>query len=628
MNNNLLLRSALAGAGIVAGLSAQTTVNVTADIATSTTWTANNTYNIQNQIYVLPGATLTIEAGTVVASTTNVGGSIAVCKGAQIFIRGTQDRPVIMTSTADVATWVNGNPRTGTAREACNEWGNLTIMGSAYISEDANTANTAAPSAANVATMEGLTAAFPGDTRLLYGGGNDNDDSGSISYCSIRYAGKVIGLNNELNGLSLGGIGRETDIHHVEIWNNVDDGIEIWGGTVNLKCFSIWNVGDDSLDIDQGWRGRAQFGFIVQGSSANAAQGSGVGDNCIEMDGAENSFYQPVTSGVLYNMTVVGQPIDGDHGTAWRDNARMQVRNSIFMDLGERLVAFDNLDGDGGAGYGAGGTLTWAQTWTTDSNVFSTVNAPANPGQFYTAQLPGKLAEIKDSVFFNNNFGTAYTEATNRGVFDASNNNVTATVRPIQSITRGPNVTRGGKIMQPVTAIDPRPAADALVSVGFAPNNGFFTSARYRGAFAPGNDWMSGWTASQAFGITPASAWCDLDSSLAGTLGQPVLSGTGTWAGSTTVSLALSNAKENSLAIFALAFSRGDTPLFGGTIVPSVTQLPLITAFTDASGQATLNIPVPNGFSAGTRFFMQFGIADAGAPFGFAFSNALTAVTP
>jgi hypothetical protein len=83
--------------------------------------------------------------------------------------------------------------------------------------------------------------------------------------------------------------------------NNVDDGIEIWGGTVNLKYFSIWNVGDDSLDIDQGWRGKAQFGLIVQGYSLNASQGSGVGDNLIEIDGAEQSDWQPVTTASIYN---------------------------------------------------------------------------------------------------------------------------------------------------------------------------------------------------------------------------------------------------------------------------------------------------------------------------------------
>ena len=272
--------------GIAAAAVGQSVVPVSSDISTSTTWTANNVYKLENQIYVLPGATLTIQAGTVIASTTNLGGSLAVCKGAQIFAQGTEKNPIVFTSQADVATWTAGNPKTGTWRAAANEWGNLTIMGSAYISENVITANTASPNAANVAPMEGLVAGFPGDTKVLYGGGNDDDDSGSLSYVSFRYGGKVIGLNNELNGLSLGGIGRATEINHVEIMNNVDDGIEIWGGTVNLKHFSIWNVGDDSLDIDQGYRGKIQHGLIVQGYSVGAAQGSGVGDNAIEIDGA------------------------------------------------------------------------------------------------------------------------------------------------------------------------------------------------------------------------------------------------------------------------------------------------------------------------------------------------------
>jgi len=499
----------LAASVVLTGAASAAEVLVTTNISTSTTWTANNVYNLQSQIYVLPGATLTIEAGTVLASTTNLGGSLAVCKGAQIFVNGTAANPVIMTSKADTATWTAGNPHTGTYREGANEWGNLTIMGSGYISENVNgtaTPNVATPNAANFAPMEGLVAQFPGDTKVLYGGGNDDDDSGSISYVSIRYAGKVVGLNNELNGLSMGGIGRNTEVHHVEILNNVDDGIEIWGGTVNLKYFSIWNVGDDSLDIDQGWRGKAQFGLIVQGHSANAAQGSGVGDNAIEMDGAENSDWQPVTTATLYNMTVIGQPIDGDHGTAWRDGARVQIRNSVFMDLGERLVQNDNVDGDGGSGYGFNGTTTWANLWTTPYTTTSTVNAPANPAAFYTVQTSGNLVELSDSVFFRNLFASAYTEATARGVFNAANNNVTATVQPIVSITRGSPVVKGGKTMLPVLNLDPRPAADALTSVGTAPNDGFFTSANYRGAFAPGQNWLDGWTATSAFGLTPVTA--------------------------------------------------------------------------------------------------------------------------
>lgn len=494
-----------------AGAASASEILVTTNIAVSTTWTANNTYNLQGQIYVLPGATLTIEAGTLIASDTNIGGSLAVARGAQIFVNGTAANPVIMTSEADVATWVGGDPKTGTWREAANEWGNLTIMGAGYISENATVGNSATPSASNVAAMEGLVAGFPGDTKVLYGGGNDDDDSGTIQYLSLRYGGKVVGLNNELNGLSLGAIGRGTDIHHVEIMNNVDDGIEVWGGTVNLKYFSIWNIGDDSLDVDQGWRGKAQFGLIVQGYSLNAAQGSGVGDNCLELDGAEDSHWQPVTTATIYNCTVIGQPVDGDHGTAWRDNARVQFRNCLFMDLGEKLVQFDNVDGDGASGYGFNGTTTWPDTWTTDSSVYSGVNAPANPALFYTAQLPGKLAEIRDSVFFRNLFATAYTEATSRGVFDVANANVLIpgfdpNDAPITSITRGPAVVKGGKTMLPVIGLDPRPANEALVSVAAAPNDGFYTPAQYRGAFAPGASWLGDWTASTAFGFTQPDA--------------------------------------------------------------------------------------------------------------------------
>ncbi|MCB1282622.1 MAG: hypothetical protein KDB18_13955, partial [Salinibacterium sp.] len=124
-----------------AASTAQTTVLVTNDISVSTVWTANNIYNLQSQIYVLPGASLTIEAGTLIASTTNMGGSLAVARGGQIYVQGTKENPVIMTSTSDVATWTAGDPKTGTWREAANEWGNLTIMGRGYISEDATAGN-------------------------------------------------------------------------------------------------------------------------------------------------------------------------------------------------------------------------------------------------------------------------------------------------------------------------------------------------------------------------------------------------------------------------------------------------------------------------------------------------------
>jgi len=515
-NRRTTLAVALAGTtALVAGGAGAAEILVTQNIATSVTWTANNTYNLQQQINVLPGATLTIEPGTVIASTTNLGGSLAVVRGAKIIAAGTREKPIIFTSTADVATWTDGNPKTGTYRQACNEWGNLTILGRAFISNSKVPGNSKTFSASNFSPMEGLVPAFVNDPNTIYGGGDDDDDSGVLRFVSFRYGGKVIGLGNELNGLSLGGIGRQTELEYIEIMNNVDDGIEIWGGTCNLKHFAIWNIGDDSLDVDQGWRGKAQFGLIVQGYSVGAGQGSGVGDNALEMDGAEGSDAQPVTTASLYNLTVIGQPISGDHGSAWRDNARVQIRNSIFMDLGERLVALDNVDGDGGEGYGFNGTLSWANTWTTDWNVYSTVNAPKNPAQYYTAQTDGKLAEIKDSVMFRNNFATAYTIANQVGVFDAANHNVNAgndvSRLPVAALTRAAPITVfGSLVMVPVTFLDPRAAADAVTSVGAAPDDGFFTPAQFRGAFSATENWLCGWTASDAYGLS-ARVGCVVD---------------------------------------------------------------------------------------------------------------------
>ena len=495
---------------VVAGVASAEEILVTENIGTSTTWTADNVYNLQNQIYVLPGATLTIEAGTLVQSTTGAGGSLAVTRGAKIYVNGTQDAPVIMTSTSDdLQSW----------HEGANEWGNLTLMGKGLISAshyggEVVGDNTKLPTGLNEKQMEGLVAGFPGDPKVMYGGMDDNDDSGSISYLSIRYGGRVVGLANELNGLSLGGIGRETDIHHVEIMNNVDDGIEIWGGTVNLKYVNIWNVGDDSFDVDQGWRGRAQFGLIVQGYSLDASQGSGVGDNVFETDGAEDSDAQPVTTALVYNFTAVGQPLQGDGGTTWRDNARVQYRNCIFMELGEKLVRFDGDDGDGASGYGFNGTLSWEDTWTTPAGTHSTVNegewAPGSfndPSVMYTAQLDGMLAEITDSVFFRNLHADAYTEAEARGVLDPSAMNVVAAddMMPIQELVRGPVVTKGGKDMLPVTFINPCAANDAVLSVYSAPDDGILSMAPFRGGFPHNHNWLAGWTAVDQYGMTDTS---------------------------------------------------------------------------------------------------------------------------
>jgi len=516
-------------------------------ISVDTVWTKNNVYNLRSQIYVVNGATLTIEAGTVIASTPTVdgAGSIAVTRGSKIIANGTCDEPIIFTTTNDVATWdvdashpTGKNPKTGTWRAAANEWGNITILGNAYVSNTIDVAsNQPFCDAGNFSPMEGLIPEVANDPNTIFGGGFDNDDSGSLKYVSLRYGGRVVGFGDELNGLSLGGVGRATDIEYIDIMNNIDDGIEIWGGTVNLKYISIWNIGDDSLDVDQGWRGKAQFGLIVQGYNAGGSQGSGTGDNLIEADGAEKADAQPVTTVTLYNFTLIGQPIpgSGDHALAYRDGARLQFRNGIIMDIGDKIVGPDWSDFEGSLGYGASGTLTFAQTWTTPYTSTSLVNACVNPQNRYQAQSQGTpgigqgfLNEITDTVFFRNlnnsysvtpnganaipdadELGADQVGVTIAGGSNAAKANIVAAYlgagnpnanMPITALTR--SATPGPLNMLRVTGLDPRPANAALVSSASAPaGDNFFVQANYRGAFAPGENWLCNWTAADAYGM-------------------------------------------------------------------------------------------------------------------------------
>ncbi len=258
------------------------------------------------------------------------------------------------------------------------------------------------------------------------------------------------------------------------------------------------------------------------------------------------------------------------------------------------------------------------------------MNAPANPAAFYQSQTSGHLAEIVDSVFYNNNAANAYTEATARGVFAPANNNVQEPANsPITSITRAAAVVKGGKVMEQVISLDPRPANDALTSVGYAPYDGFFSSAHYRGAFAPGNNWLAGWTASTAYGFTPNDRWCDLGGALPGFNGDPILSGTGTLMPGSPTTLSLSNVPAGSGSAIAIGINRIDLPLFGGTLIPDVTPPGLVFAVPTGSGSITLPFNWPVGLPSGTTFYLQAWTLDTAGHTGFlSATNGLAATTP
>ncbi|MBC8206774.1 MAG: hypothetical protein ISR85_03435 [Kiritimatiellales bacterium] len=503
----------MTAAMLAAGLSAQAAVTyIDGDITTSTNLPAlpdGDYYSLTNIVYVMPGASLTLDAGVVFKNSGD--GSLGVARGGQLFVNGTKDNPVIFTSlNDDFATW----------QAQCNQWGSIAICGNGLISASHykgsavtgsdGELNSKEPDGRSDKEMEGLSAAFGGDTRHYYGGNNDNDDSGSIKYLSIRYGGQQSSEpNKELNGLSLGAVGAETDIDYVEIMNNVDDGIEIWGGKVSLKHVNIWNVGDDSFDIDEGWRGKAQFGLIVQGYSGDFNQGSGLGDNCIEHDGAEDSDAQPVTTATIANFTVIGQGNgngeDGDGGTAWRDGARMQYRNCIWMDVSEEVVRPDGDDGDGASGYGYNGTLTLAEVFATPHTTLPTNSIGIAPQSIYNTQTEGTLAGFKNCVFYNNN---DYFEFEGFGQTNAALNNIVEPASmPIAGITRdiAGFTSTEGKTISPVTSLNPLAANDAVDMGASVTADGFFETANFAGAFSANNNWLLGWTAADQFGFIDGS---------------------------------------------------------------------------------------------------------------------------
>ena len=661
MNRLNLMQGLMIGLGLATAASAQASitgangVNFTeaflgAGFTGSITLSAaNNPHVLSGDIWIRDGATLTIEAGVTFRSTLN--STLFINRGAQIFANGTKDAPITFTSSSDTGVY---------RQQANNEWGNLTIMGAGYISEDEIPTNTAVPSSTNFANMEGATPPAANPEFDDYGGGNDNDDSGTLSHCTFSYGGIASIPGDELNGLSLGGIGRNTDIHHVEIVNNIDDGIEIWGGTVNLKYVSIWNIGDDSFDVDQGWRGKAQFGLIVQGCGGTGGQGSGFGDNGMEIDGAERCDWQPVTTAAIHNFTVIGGEADDGSATngnptdelvEFRDNSRVQFLNCIFMDAGKNslLDKISDEEVNNTLALCGGPTVPQllARMQTSAGSTYATNAFPGapelTPGQAYTAQnSAGNLVEFRGCCYFNND---SDVNAANFGVFGGvagtnHANNTILTTSPVTTLTRSATACLSPSHSTfPVTFLDPTPTAVAQTAVEVSPNDGFYRQARYCGAFARGNNWLIGWSFTSRNGLTSSSqANVPIHGvEKPGAVGAPVHFTVGDWSVGNTPMLGVDNVQDFGLGPIALVIV-GLSPLnpadpcaglnigpftgFDNILIPNGD---LITVAQGAPGSDEVMVPfatIPAGLG-GTVLYTQAVGFDTGVPAGqFTTSNA------
>ena len=275
------------------GAMAQNTVQVSGSTG-STTWTANNTYILNGYVFVSAGQVLTIEAGTVIKGAAGSGAdasALIVAKGGQIFANGTEAAPIVFTYEAD--------PLDGSvAYDTRGQWGGVIILG------DAST-NFGGP-----AQIEGIPA---DNNQAIYGGSNDADNSGAMTYCSIRHGGTELGAANEINGLTLGGVGSATVLDHIEVVSNLDDGIEFFGGTVSITNALVAFCGDDSFDWDQGYRGQNNANWLAIQDVPNA-----VGDRGGELDGDDSddgnvsADEMPFSTPTVNGWTVVG--VGGNQG--------------------------------------------------------------------------------------------------------------------------------------------------------------------------------------------------------------------------------------------------------------------------------------------------------------------------
>ncbi|RAI84808.1 hypothetical protein LV83_03856 [Algoriphagus yeomjeoni] len=279
---------------------------VNTNITSNTTWETGKTYVLGGRITVTSGNTLTIQPGVIVKGEVGSGSNataLIIARGGKIDAQGTATSPIIFTTVADeIMPGQIASPNLDP--DLSGLWGGLIVLGNAKASLAGDVTEV---------QIEGIP---PSDTNGLYGGSNDEDNSGTIKYISIRHGGANIGEGNEINGLTLGAVGSGTVIENVEVIANQDDGIEWFGGSVSVKNAIVWNAGDDALDTDQAWSGTLDNFIVVSGAET---------DHALEIDGPEGSFNAGHT---LKNGTIIGNAVA--EMADFRDGARGTFENLYF----------------------------------------------------------------------------------------------------------------------------------------------------------------------------------------------------------------------------------------------------------------------------------------------------------
>ncbi len=358
-------------------------ISVISNITSDETWTAGNEYLLEARITVESGATLTIEPGTVIKGGPGAlvnATSLMVARGAKLIANGTETAPIIFTSSSDELTSnmvLAGNYTSPNLDNNVNGlWGGLIILGNAPIS-----ALNMADEDASEVQIEGIPTS---DLNGLYGGNDPNDNSGSLSYISIRHGGTNIGNGNEINGLTLGGVGSGTVISGVEVVANQDDGIEFFGGNVSVDNVLVWNCGDDGLDSDQAWNGTCTNWIVALPNGGSA----------LELDGPEGSFAQgchTLDSGTIYAGSNIDHIIDCD------DNTNVGITNLYVLGVDPTYDATIGIESYGGDGMCTTGT--WQYTVPAGYDGATLFADPISAGEAAEIEANANTVGANSSVF-------------------------------------------------------------------------------------------------------------------------------------------------------------------------------------------------------------------------------------
>ncbi len=404
------------------------------------TWTSDRDYLIEGLVFVNDGQTLTIEPGTVIRFKTGQGSAssaLIVARGGKIMAEGTESLPVIFTAEGDdllgsVPVDTNGL------------WGGVIILGNARLNLGGGEAH-----------VEGIPVYEP---RGLFGGYDDEDNSGILRYVSIRHGGTNIGEGNEINGLTLGAVGRKTTIEHIEVISNADDGIEIFGGTVDLKYISIAFCGDDALDIDLGYRGRMQFILGIQYFTR--------GDKLVEIDGGSDPVQgKPYTVPQIFNGTFIGRgPADPMRTVSFGRNGGGVFGNSIFLQQ-RHGAEIEFIEGtESSYSQFAGGNLEFL------GNIFYNVEGNNADSLLQVVSLPG-VATTEQQAALNGHFYSGLNVVSDPGI----------------------NLSGG--------YFDIFPKGNVYDNLAPLPGE-WFDETTFKGAFYT-YSWVEGWTLLQSEGFVP-----------------------------------------------------------------------------------------------------------------------------